>query len=369
MTHQALTLAAAEAPAVQHPRLHSTTGRRPAETATRALDLPRMSAGKRALHNGLLSKLGDDAISFHGLDVWPIRGESTVAQIAAPTIELLISFGRHHGRLALDQRLCQHLLGDHLPASAIDTLPSSLRIAVFEAVLDAPITDYERALGQSIVIEDVSTRPAATDAAASLFFGGAPALRPDLASASLSLDDGALSLVCAALERLPDRPRETWHCLPVPVRFEVGSVALHGHELRGIEPGDVLIPDECTYLHDNRQVRVRVASTLTYAASLDDDKFVVVAGPVEDPMTDRTAENPKDLDELSFNLAFDLGETTVPLKTLKTVGPGHTFVLDGDAEGLVQIRMSGKKIGTGELVRIDDRIGVRVQRLFGSPDG
>jgi type III secretion protein Q len=51
------------------------------------------------------------------------------------------------------------------------------------------------------------------------------------------------------------------------------------------------------------------------------------------------------------------------LGELRALGPGHAFALGRDPEQSVDIVAGGRRIGSGQLVRIGERIGVRVLRL------
>jgi type III secretion protein Q len=59
----------------------------------------------------------------------------------------------------------------------------------------------------------------------------------------------------------------------------------------------------------------------------------------------------------------------MPLGQLQEIGPGHVFQLDRPLGEAVEIYAGGRRIGQGEVVRIDDQVGVRIVRLFGHGDG
>ena len=70
-------------------------------------------------------------------------------------------------------------------------------------------------------------------------------------------------------------------------------------------------------------------------------------------------------DDLPIKLVFELGRLDVPLGQLQDIGPGHVFELDRPLGEAVEIHAAGRRIGQGEVVRIEDQIGVRITRLFG----
>ena len=73
------------------------------------------------------------------------------------------------------------------------------------------------------------------------------------------------------------------------------------------------------------------------------------------------------LDELTVKLVFEVGRCDTTLGELRTMAPGHVFALARDPEQAVDIVTGGRRVGTGELVKIGERLGVRVLRL--SKDG
>lgn len=70
-------------------------------------------------------------------------------------------------------------------------------------------------------------------------------------------------------------------------------------------------------------------------------------------------------DDLPIKLVFELGRLDLPLGKLQDIGQGHVFELERPIGEAVEIHAGGRRIGQGEVVRIDDQIGVRVVRLFG----
>ncbi|MGI9420096.1 MAG: type III secretion system cytoplasmic ring protein SctQ [Geminicoccaceae bacterium] len=70
-------------------------------------------------------------------------------------------------------------------------------------------------------------------------------------------------------------------------------------------------------------------------------------------------------DDLPIKLVFELGRVEMPLGQLQDIGPGHVFQLDRPLGEAVEIHAGNRRIGQGEIVRIEDQIGVRIVRLFG----
>ena len=70
--------------------------------------------------------------------------------------------------------------------------------------------------------------------------------------------------------------------------------------------------------------------------------------------------NAVDFEDLPVRLVFVAGEMEIPLRELHAAAPGYVFDLHQPVDRHVEIRANGRTVGTGELVDIDGRVGVRV---------
>lgn len=69
---------------------------------------------------------------------------------------------------------------------------------------------------------------------------------------------------------------------------------------------------------------------------------------------------PHELDNVPINLTFEVGQKRISLSELQTLKRGFIFELENSVERPITIRANGRIIGTGELLQIDKRVGVRV---------
>jgi len=67
-----------------------------------------------------------------------------------------------------------------------------------------------------------------------------------------------------------------------------------------------------------------------------------------------------EVDALPVNLVFVAGELQVPVGELRAHGPGFVYELKEPVGSQVEIRANGRTIGTGELVELEGRFGVRI---------
>jgi type III secretion system YscQ/HrcQ family protein len=76
-----------------------------------------------------------------------------------------------------------------------------------------------------------------------------------------------------------------------------------------------------------------------------------------------------DVDGLKLLVGFSLGAKMLNVSELRTLGPGYVFSLDNEENAEVSIVAGGREIGRGEIVRIAERMGIRIVRLHGDRDG
>jgi type III secretion protein Q len=66
---------------------------------------------------------------------------------------------------------------------------------------------------------------------------------------------------------------------------------------------------------------------------------------------------------MPVHLTFDVGQKTMTLKQLRQLAEGQALALDREIQSAVNIRANGATIGQGQLVDIDGRLGVLLNRL------
>ena len=159
----------------------------------------------------------------------------------------------------------------------------------------------------------------------------------------------------------------------MPLAIRIGAVRLSLAELKGIEPGDVVFPDVAC---PPGEALVVYGEGWSHAAK-HDRGTVTVAGPrrplalqdgggwMADPDSDAAAPPAERLDQLPVTLVFELGRSELPLAAVQGLAPGAVIPLGRDPGEAVDIVANGRRIGRGEIVRIEDELGVRVVRLFG----
>nr|WP_276538247.1 type III secretion system cytoplasmic ring protein SctQ [Burkholderia multivorans] len=188
--------------------------------------------------------------------------------------------------------------------------------------------------------------------ALAVFFASAPAARPDAAALYANL--------------------------PVPLAFELGRTALTAAELADVVAGDI-IAIEHWRAHEQDLLcvaYVRAAPAWEITGRPAGNRLTVQRireMPLEPPRTDSAsaaapdappADAPRSLDGLAVDLRFELPPTAMPLGELGTLQPGAVIELPhGINQSVIHLVANGMLIGTGQLIAVGQKLGVRVVTL------
>ena len=256
-----------------------------------------------------------------------------------------------------------------LPDLGAGDLPEALRAAALETLLAEAVTAFAPVSASGPVHVLAEPRDAALPHAWTL--AARAEARGETALAVLEADDLGLMLLAGLLGRVPPGAAAAIDesALPVRLRAEIGRAVLPAAELRTLGGGDVVLLDEYLVgpegelwlgIAQGQGLRVR-AEHSSYLVTQGWTSLMTQTVPPDDAAA---AAEPLDLDAIPVRLTFDLGDRTLPLAELRQLQPGAVFDLQRPlSDGPVMIRANGALVGTGELVEVDGRIGVRVGTL------
>ena len=188
----------------------------------------------------------------------------------------------------------------------------------------------------------------------------------DKPSLQVSLKHAASALTCwvqGDLERLlatlPRRPLRERLNIALNLSLQWRPLELSLHELRGLGMGDILL------LPAAAPVPPRLLGVLDghpwAELLLDDTHLELVRMHDSLPLPDTALG---ELEQLPIAVSFEVGRQTLDLHTLSTLQPGALIELHSPLAAEVRILANQRCIGSGLLVRIDGRLGVRVTRLL-----
>lgn len=189
---------------------------------------------------------------------------------------------------------------------------------------------------------------------------------------NLYANDNILHDIDAAWQAQP-RSRVGSFDLTTNLALRVARTCLSWQELRAISPGDVIFADSRpsqpgTFL-------AVIENLAAFPGRYDDGKFLALSSPehlaalpaawahlVEDLMDEETTGDVA-IADLPVQLVFELGRKQIKLSELEAVSEGYVIEFDQPISQAVEIRASGQRIGHGELVLVQNRLGVRINAL------
>ncbi len=249
---------------------------------------------------------------------------------------------------------------------SLETLTSDLNVVVLNYVLGQLLDELESRYHQAALLNAFS-------------FGGAdqPASRPFYLQVSgtglqrpvslcLHVDEELVPKFMGPLSEMPLTAAQNFGQISFDFVIEYGRIQLPAQSVQTLALGDVLLLPADAYprsdtlsliLPDGMRILAKFAqgvATVSHVMS-DSKNTPTPAGAEKKPSTPELS-----LDELPVTLSFDVGNKTLPLKELKSLKPGYTFTLEHSVEAPVFIRANGRLVGQGELVQIEEHVGVRV---------
>jgi flagellar motor switch protein FliN/FliY len=81
-------------------------------------------------------------------------------------------------------------------------------------------------------------------------------------------------------------------------------------------------------------------------------------------------ETPPNLEvllDVPVRITVELGSCQMPMRDVLQLHPGSVVQLDKIADQPVDLFVNQRRIAHGEVVVIDDRLGIRITKVFGGP--
>ncbi|PIE00568.1 MAG: YscQ/HrcQ family type III secretion apparatus protein [Thiothrix nivea] len=263
-----------------------------------------------------------------------------------------------------------------IPEGMLSRLPENLGLAITENAMDALLTQGENALASKITLQSLSVEQNSRLYTLPVGFELIEANRTKPEGRNIRTISGLLMLEERLYPLLQERMRfwpsdmnEGWEMLEIRVHLEIGQTRLTIEEINKLAVSDVLLPDSNDF-HNNQQLRLRLTADMACLAQLnmsEEQHKTLTITTDWNAMTDEEQQsNAEQINKVPVQLTFDLGHKTMSFNELKQLRPGYVMDLPGNLPEVVKIRAQNKQIGTGELVEIDGRIGIRILSLFGA---
>ena len=202
-------------------------------------------------------------------------------------LTLSFAVGGSPVRVHLNPAAVDCALGDMIDVSAFATLDDDLKLAVLETALAAPLGALTAWLRAEVVLEgivgdrmDTGTASRRLDGDKAAPFGGLlfEVRRPPEVVRCAVLVDLVSPLPESVVARLVESPggrTRDLGGLPVPVTFELGAASLSPVELRSLEPGDIVLLDQCHVVEG--RLRVNICDRFFLMGELEGRRLTVQA--------------------------------------------------------------------------------------------
>jgi len=166
--------------------------------------------------------------------------------------------------------------------------------------------------------------------------------------------------------------------LVIPVSFRAGYAVLTLDELINIRPGDGIVMDANSVLQKSvvAVVGERFAHNCVVTAQgleLTGNLLTPVTGNLkgwtfmsdeESPIPGANKAEPGAVGQINVRLVFEVGRLDMTVEEIQAIDSGHVFDLGRPVGQAVDIIAGGRQIGAGELVRVGEQIGVRVDWIL-----
>lgn len=340
-----------------------------------ALRPVRLNQGQVRAANQIVQCLRDFPVHWGGCDwrlsVYPSWGTLAPGPGARspdlPRWCVDLVWGRTPFRLLIDHAAPEAWVAATLPGLELPALPGPVAMAVIETALRAASGPLSQLGLGDIQVKGIESSATATHS-------------PE-ESWTLQLSAGGVHLTCsmsttglglAQLARCLDGlPRAIGplglHAFPVVLRAEVGFSRLALGEWAALRPGDAIVMDRPLLGTDG--ALWLAAGAWGLRARPEHGQWVVAEGWRKegwamDPLDDDDALDRLDgIRSLPLRVAFDIGEIRLSVGDLEGLQVGHVLDLGRPLSEAVSIRINGARVGHGELVDIDGRLGVVIRDL------
>ena len=195
--------------------------------------------------------------------------------------------------------------------------------------------------------------------------------------AQIRTDAQGADWLAAHLKRLPHAIDNDLGSLPMTGRVEAGRTELSFTEVRNLAPFDIVMTDSL-FNQDNPEVRVRFSQQCVLIAAVVQPNQILIQdihpfetelpGMIPDEIEIHEPSGPP-LGDIPVELVFEIGAIRIPLGKLRQLQPGFTLqpAASIDPHKPVIIRANGVAVGHGEIIRIEDRLGIRILDFNGGP--
>ncbi|WP_163266874.1 type III secretion system cytoplasmic ring protein SctQ [Chelativorans alearense] len=303
------------------------------------------------------------------LSVLPEWGKTDASPLAGAVVGF--SIDEDHGELVLPPSLVEGWTTKIDPEADTARLAPEHAALLLECVLAKEIGWLETRLDCRIAITAVEGGQKAPDEGAFTFKLGRG---KDAAHCALALNADWAIRLGNLLDDTQKRQPPLRLDVPASVSIWRGVTSISLAELRALQPGDIILPEEMNPRHETAVAIF--ADRFVAPVKAAGEGWLLIGAPRAvvatrwEWMMDHAkkpgaaAIEDSDLEDLPVTLVFELARVGMSLKEISALSPGAVVKVADVADQSVDLLANGKRIGRGEIVRIGEGLGVQVTRIF-----
>lgn len=341
------------------------------KTHLNPLRLPKQAVHAVRLNNLLLNKTVGYGFQVDEGKVFRFRmtpGDISTQSICP--ISLTLELGNTTAGLWLTSWPLQERISQFVPDNMLPKLPENLSISVVENALGLLLREAEQGLGLKLGIQSMSA--GLQSQLYSMPFGFEMQIMSTVDNSVLYQGTGLLLLdpqlyphVQERLRFWPSDSNPDWEEHHTPLRLEISRSVLTMQEVNQLQASDLILLED-TRFHQHGMVKLCIDSGYYCEASFTSrEKTALTINSEWRPMSDNEQkQNIEHISQVPVQLSFDLGQKTLSFNEVRQLRPGYILELGMTLPEIVQIRSQNRLIGSGELIEINGRVGIRILNLF-----
>ncbi len=139
----------------------------------------------------------------------------------------------------------------------------------------------------------------------------------------------------------------------------IGHAYLSVEELAGLEKFDVILAESCLLADDKAMLKFE-GEFGGLLMQIKDNRLITQQIIEENTMPEATD---RPIDTIKLDVSFELGSLKLPVSKLATITEGHVFKLGRALDMTVTVKANGVSLGKGDIVYVDDKIGVQMKQV------
>lgn len=240
----------------------------------------------------------------------------------------------------------------------LKALPQAVAKSIIEGAFLEIVESLENVFRQEITLKSIEFGAAQAPYAERLEFAVIESNhRSTIIDGALFIPETLLPLFAEAWQELPLKAPEKTNLLVEGLALlEIGRQTLTLGEYRSLRVNDIVLLGEGPHFQEG-EVWVSFSEDQVFQANWQRGKLTL-----ESPLLFQTLSlnSSMDIERIPLDLQFVVGQKKLTLQELRALKPGYSFDFPASLEGPVKLMVNNQLVGTGEVVMLEDRLGVRL---------